>query len=85
MTEMPLAAMAATLTLTVISEVLDQVPQLSSVRTFLPSHHWLAWIELLRDPVDASALTHGLLAALCYVALFLSLAWARFSGKDVTS
>jgi ABC-2 type transport system permease protein len=85
MTELPVAAMAATLTLTIVSEVLDQVPQLSSIHTWLPSHHWLAWIELLRDPVNSAPLTHGLLAALAYVALFLSLAWARFSGKDVTS
>jgi hypothetical protein len=27
----------------------------------------------------------GLLVTLGYVAFFVSLAWARFSGKDVTS
>ena len=27
---------------------------------------------------------HGLLVTLAYVAVLLSLAWARFTGKDVT-
>jgi len=31
------------------------------------------------------ALGHGLLVTGAYVAIFLSLAWARFAGKDVTS
>jgi ABC-type transport system involved in multi-copper enzyme maturation permease subunit len=30
-------------------------------------------------------MVNGLVSALVYVALFLSLAWARFTGKDVTS
>jgi ABC-2 type transport system permease protein len=85
MTEVPIAAMAATLTLTVVSEVLDSVPQLSAIHAYLPTHYWLAWIDLLRDPISAGAMVNGLLSALVYVALFLSLAWARFTGKDVTS
>jgi ABC-2 type transport system permease protein len=85
MTEVPIAAMAATLTLTVISEVLDSVPQLSAIHAYLPTHYWLAWIDLLRDPISAGAMVDGLVSALVYTALFLSLAWARFTGKDVTS
>lgn len=85
LTEVPIAAMAATLVLTIVSEVLDQVPQLHSIHPALPSHYWLEWIGLLRDPVSTSSMTRGLLVALGYVALFLSLAWARFGGKDVTS
>jgi ABC-2 type transport system permease protein len=85
MTEVPIAAMAATLTLTVASEVADAVPQLSGIHGWLPSHYWLQWVDLLRDPVSTSRITTGLLVTLAYVALFLSLAWARFSNKDVTS
>lgn len=85
MTEVPIAAMAATLVLTIVSEVLDQVPQLHGVHAWLPSHHWLAWIGLLRDPIDTTGIGAGLLSAVAYSAFFLALAWARFSGKDVTS
>jgi ABC-2 type transport system permease protein len=31
------------------------------------------------------AVGHGLLVSGAYILIFLSLAWARFSGKDVTS
>jgi ABC-2 type transport system permease protein len=85
MTEVPIAAMAATLTLTIVSEVCDAVPQLHSIHGWLPSHYWLQWIDLLRDPVSTADIGTGLLVTLGYVALFVSLAWARFGGKDVTS
>jgi ABC-2 type transport system permease protein len=85
MTEVPIAAMAATLTLTVVSEVADAIPQLSRIHGWLPSHYWLQWIDLLRDPIYSHDMTTGLLVTLGYVAFFVSLAWARFTGKDVTS
>lgn len=85
MTEVPIAAMAATLTLTVVSQVADAIPQLSAIHPWLPTHYWLAWVDLLRDPIDAGDMQTGLLVALAYVALLLSMAWARFGGKDVTS
>ena len=46
----------ATLTLTIVSEVLDQVPQLAAIHPWLPSHHWLAWVDVLRDPIRTSAM-----------------------------
>jgi ABC-2 type transport system permease protein len=85
MTEVPIAAMAATLVLTIVSEVLDQVPQLHAIHGWLPSHYWLNWIDLLRDPVNASGIGTGLLVTGAYVAVALSLAWARFTGADVTA
>jgi ABC-2 type transport system permease protein len=85
LTEVPLAAMAATLALTIVSEVVDQIPQLSSVHPWLATHYWQSWIDLLRDPVPSTQLVHGLLLTLGYVAVLACLAWARFVGKDVTS
>ncbi|WP_375501418.1 ABC transporter permease [uncultured Jatrophihabitans sp.] len=85
MTEVPVAAMAATLTLTIASEVADAIPQLGVVHGWLPSHYWLRWVDLLRDPMVLDGVRTGLLVTLAYVAVFASLAWARFGGKDVTS
>jgi ABC-2 type transport system permease protein len=85
MTEVPVAAMAATLTLTIVSEVADAIPQLASIHGWLPSHYWLQWVDLLRDPVLTTDIRTGVLVTMGYVALFVSLAWARFGGKDVTS
>jgi ABC-2 type transport system permease protein len=85
LTEVPIAAMATTLVLTIASEVLDQVPQLHAIGPWLPSHYWLDFSDLLRDPMLLSNVQQGLLVALGYIAVFVSLAWSRFSGKDVTS
>ncbi len=85
MTEVPLAAMAATLTVTVAAEVVDQIPQLSAIHGWLPTHYWLQWIDLLRDPVRTGDMVTGLLVTLAYVLVFVSMAWARFGGKDITS
>lgn len=85
LTEVPIAAMAATLTLTIVGEVADAVPQLSAIHGWLPSHYWLQWIDLLRDPIRTADLGTGLLITLAYVALFASLSWARLGGKDITS
>lgn len=85
MTEVPIAAMAATLTIIIASEVADAVPQLSAIHSWLPSHYWTQWVDLLRDPVVTEDMGQGLLVALGYVVFFGSLAWARFGAKDVTS
>jgi ABC-2 type transport system permease protein len=84
-TEVPVAAMAATLTLTIASEVADAVPQLSAIHSWLPSHYWLQWVDLFRDPMLTSRIGTGLWVTLAYVAFFVALAWARFGGKDVTA
>jgi ABC-2 type transport system permease protein len=85
LTESPVAAMATTAVLAIASQVVDAVPQLHAVHPWLFSHYWLNFGDLLRDPIATDGVTHGLLAAAGYLAVFGSLAWSRFSGKDVSS
>ncbi len=85
LTEVPVAAMATTVALPVVSQVLDSLPQLSSIHGLLLTHHWLDFGELLRTQLDVGALTSGLWVQAVYVALFGALAWARFSNADVTA
>ena len=85
LTEVPIAAMATTLALTITSQVLDAVPQLSAIHPWLPSHYWLQFDEFLRDPLRFDVVQHGVAVAVGYIAVFLLLAWARFGAKDVTS
>ncbi len=85
LTETPVAAMTATATLAVISQVLDALPQVHAIHRYLPSHYWLNFGDLMRDPIAWSALRPGLVCVAVYVAIFGSLAWARFTGKDVSS
>lgn len=85
LTEVPVAAMAATVGVAIVASVLDQVPQLGSARTLLFTHHWLGFGEILRSSVDWGTLGSWLGLQAGYVALFGALAWARFSTADITS
>jgi len=85
LTEVPIAAMATTVAATIIFEVLDAVPQLGTSRQFLMTHDWLGFGEFLRLQVSVNQLLTWSSLQLAYVALFASLAWARFTSKDITS
>jgi ABC-2 type transport system permease protein len=85
LTEVPVAAMATTLALTITSQVLDAIPQLSAIHAWLPSHYWLRFADFMRDPLAFDQIRTGLLASGAYIVIFAALAWARFSNKDVSS
>ncbi|WP_433718159.1 ABC transporter permease [Actinoplanes sp. CA-051413] len=85
LTEQPMGATIALTMLTVASFVLQQIPQLDWLHPYLLTRHWQDFGELLRDPVSFDALTPGLLSAGAYILVFLSAAWARFAGRDITS
>lgn len=78
-------AAIATVALAVISQILDSLPSLHAIHPYLLSHDWLAFADLFRDPVAWDAMRHGVVVFAGYTALFLGLALALFSRKDVTS
>lgn len=84
LTEQPVAATIATTGLAVISQILDAVPQLAAIHPYLLTDRWMAYVDLLRDPVATDGVRAGLVSALVYVLLFGSAAWARLGGRDVT-
>ncbi|MDT0263037.1 ABC transporter permease [Jatrophihabitans lederbergiae] len=85
LTEVPIAAMAATLAVAIIMQVLVAVPQLHSIRPLLLSNSLLDFADVLRDPLTFGGLRHGVLLALGYIVIFWPLAWARFTTKDISS
>jgi ABC-2 type transport system permease protein len=85
LTEVPLAAMATTAILVVVAEILDAIPQIAGIHPWLFTHWWLAFGDLVRDPVAYDQMTRGLLVTAAYVLVFGSLAWARLTTRDVTS
>jgi len=85
LTEQPIGAMIGTVIFSTASYIADTVPQISWLHPYLIIHNWMAYGDLLRDPVSWSQMGDGLWVALAYAAVFWLLAWARFGRKDVTS
>jgi ABC-2 type transport system permease protein len=85
LTEVPIAAMAATLTVAIVMQVLVAVPQLHAIHGLLISNYFLSFGDVLRDPLALNGLTKGVLVALAYLVIFFSMAWSRFTTKDVSS
>jgi ABC-2 type transport system permease protein len=85
LTEQPIAATISVVVINVMSFILDSIPQLSWLHEWLPTHWWLSFGDLLRDPVAWSDVTRGLLTAAGYALVFWLAAWASFSSKDVSS
>jgi ABC-type transport system involved in multi-copper enzyme maturation permease subunit len=85
MTDAPLTAVGGAVVLVVVSEILDQVSAVGSLRQGLPTHYWLAWLDLLVDPVNAGNMTTGLLEMVPWVVVPLLLAFWNFRRKDILS
>jgi ABC-2 type transport system permease protein len=85
LTEIPVGAMAATVTLAVTSQILDSLPQLDWLHPWLMSHYWLSLGDLLRTPIAWGSFADNVLLQAGYVAVFGSLAWARLTTRDVLS
>ncbi|PZF58757.1 ABC transporter permease [Curtobacterium sp. MCSS17_008] len=85
LTTVPVGAMAATVVLAGVSQVLDQLPQLDWLHPFLFSHLWLGFGDLLRDPISFDSFGSNTLLQLGYVVVFGALAYGRFATKDVLS
>jgi ABC-2 type transport system permease protein len=83
LTDVPVGAMAATAGLFVLSGVLDIVPQVRAIHPWLLTHHWLAFGDLLRQPVRWTDIVKDLTLQVGYIAVFGTAAWARFTTKDV--
>lgn len=85
LTDVPVGAMAATIVVSVVAQILDVLPQLSWLHPWLFSHYWLGFADLLRQPMDLSSFGMNLIVQGCYIAIFGALAYSRFSTKDILS
>jgi ABC-2 type transport system permease protein len=85
LTEQPIAATIALMIFTILSWILDGIPQLEWLHPWLIVDKWLAFADLLRDPPFWDNVLQGLAVDVGYALVFWLLAWARFAGKDITS
>jgi ABC-2 type transport system permease protein len=85
LTTHPVGAIAGLMVLVVASEICDQLPSLSAIHSYLPTHWWLSWDGLFRAPMDLSGVATGVVSFAIYAAIFGAIAWARLTNADVTS
>jgi ABC-2 type transport system permease protein len=85
LTEIPVGAMAAVVVLAIASQILDSIPQVSWIHPWLFSHEWLGFADLMRDPISWTSMQRDALLQLGYIAVFGTLAYSRFTTKDVLS
>ncbi|MDG6100780.1 ABC transporter permease [Dactylosporangium aurantiacum] len=84
-TDAPLGAVGGAVLLQILSNILDQITALGTIRNFLPTHYGDAWLGLLSTPLQTDDIVKGCIASLAYATIFFSLAWWRFLRKDVVS
>ena len=84
-TDAPLGATLGGLAVLVASGVLDQLGAAASIRPYLPTHYWLSFVDLFRDPILWRDVERGLALQAVYVVVLLGASWAAFVTRDVTS
>jgi ABC-2 type transport system permease protein len=85
LTSVPVGAMAATIVLSTVAQIVDALPQLDVLDPWLFTHHWLGFADLMRDPVSWDSFGANALLQAGYVVVFGALALGRFTTKDVLS
>jgi ABC-2 type transport system permease protein len=85
LTEQPIGATIAVVLINVMMFICDSITQLDWLHPWLLTHWWIAFGDLLRDPMVTDDVQRGLLTAAIYAMVFWLAAWARFSTKDISS
>jgi ABC-2 type transport system permease protein len=84
-TDSALGAAMGALAVLITSEVLTTLDAAESVRPYLPTRYWLAWVDFFRVPILWRDIERGIGIQLVYLVVLLGAAWANFMTKDVTS
>lgn len=85
LTEQPIAATIAVMILNITAWILSAIPQVSWLHPYLLVSWFLSFADLYRDPMWTADIGKGLMLFAGYAVVFVSLAWARASTKDITS
>ncbi len=85
LTVIPVGAMAATVVVSTVTQILGALPQIAVIHPYLISYYWLGFADILRNPMDLGSMLSNTLLQLAYISIFGSLAYSRFTTKDVLS
>ena len=85
LTVVPVGAMATTVVISAVAQILGALPQLEWLHPWLFSYYWLDFADLLRQPISWGSFGDNALLQLGYIAVFGALAYGRFVTKDILS
>jgi ABC-2 type transport system permease protein len=85
LTDSASGAVFAALGLYIVSQILDAITSLGSIRYGLPTHYLDAWQHLFTGSGPTADMLRGALLPIAYVLAFLGFAWWWFRRKDILS
>ena len=83
LSDVPIAVMAITVGLVIVSGILDSISEVSFLHPWLFTHYWTAFYDLVRAPVYWHNIWKDFVLQAGYVAVFGAAAWARMTSRDV--
>ena len=84
-TDVPLGAVGGAIGIMILSNILDAITGLGSLRNWLPSHYSFSWFDVLSSQIDWTQMVRGGSYAIILAAILTSISFIRFAKKDVTS
>ncbi|MFI6584893.1 ABC transporter permease [Embleya sp. NPDC050493] len=85
LTTVPVAAMATTVGVVIVTAILTGIPQLSALHPWLFTDGWMSFGDLLRNPIPTDEIIRNLGIQTAYTAIFGAAAWARMTERDITT
>ena len=84
-TDVPLGAVGTAVVIVIVSNILDAISALGSIREWLPTHYANAWLGALATDIDWTSMARGAAYSIVAFALCIGYAVYRFDRKDIVS
>jgi ABC-2 type transport system permease protein len=84
-TDAPLGAVGGAVGVAILSNILDAITALGSLRDVLPTHFQYAWADALQPHLEWAGMLQGTSVAVSFAIVFFALAFRGFRKKDIVS
>jgi len=84
-TDVPLGAVGGAIGIMILSNILDAISGLGSLRNWLPTHYSFSWFDALSANIDWTAMIRGASYSLILFFVLIAFAIIKLSKKDITS
>jgi ABC-2 type transport system permease protein len=84
-TDVPLGAVGGAIGIMILSNILDAISGLGSLRNWLPTHYSFSWFDALSSDIQWSAMIRGACYSILLFFVLIALAINKFRKKDITS